>query len=141
MYNPGSTINFREALEWFGLACWPTSPAPSIRNCCCGTNIWLRRTVILKAQIKGRLLLSEADKAMLAEIAHRLGRKALEEVAAAAKPDTILGWYGKLIANKFDGSRFRHSAGRPRVDEETEGLVVQMAKENPTWGYDRIVGG
>ena len=86
---------------------------------------------ILKTQIKGRLLLSEADKATLAEIAHRLGRKALEEVAAAAKPDTILGWYGKLIANKFDGSR---------VDEETERLVVQMAKENPTWGYDRIVG-
>jgi transposase InsO family protein len=95
---------------------------------------------ILKAQIKGRLLLSEADKATLAEIAHRLGRKALEEVAAAAKPDTIVGWYRKLIANKFDGSRFRGSAGRPRVDEETERLVVQMAKENPTWGYDRIVG-
>src|ERR1019366_9059625 len=56
------------------------------------------------------------------------------------KPDTILGWYRQLIANKFDGSRFRRSAGRPRVDEETEGLVVQMAKENPTWGYDRIVG-
>jgi transposase InsO family protein len=95
---------------------------------------------ILKAQVKGRLLLSEADKATLAEIAHRLGRKALEEVAATAMPDTILGWYRKLVANKFDGSRFRHSAGRPRVDEETEGLVVQMAKENPTWGYDRIVG-
>src|ERR1022692_1814436 len=89
---------------------------------------------------RGRLLLSEADKATLAEIAHRLGRKALEEVASAAKPDTILGWYRKLIANKFDGSRFRGSAGRPRVDEETERLVVQMAKENPTWGYDRIVG-
>jgi hypothetical protein len=50
---------------------------------------------ILKAQIKGRLLLSEADKATLAEIAHRLGREALEEVAATAKPDTILGWYRK----------------------------------------------
>jgi Homeodomain-like domain len=95
---------------------------------------------ILKAQINGRLLLSEADKARLAEIAHRLGRKALEEVAATAMPDTILGWYRKLVANKFDGSRFRGSAGRPRVDEETERLVVQMAKENPTWGYDRIVG-
>ena len=79
---------------------------------------------ILKAQIKDRLLLSEADKATLAEIAHRLGRKALEEVAAAAKPDTILGWYRKLIANKFDGSRFRRSAGRSRVDEETEGCVL-----------------
>jgi len=89
---------------------------------------------ILKAQIKGRVLLSEVDKATLAEIAHRLGRKALEEVAAAATPDTILGWYRKLIANKFDGSRFRRSAGRPRVDEEAERLVVQMAKENPNLG-------
>ncbi len=32
-------------------------------------------------------------RATLGEIGHRLGRKALEEVAAAAKPETILGWY------------------------------------------------
>src|SRR5215831_12138457 len=95
---------------------------------------------ILKAQIKGRLLLSEEEKATLAEIAHRLGRKALEEVACTARPDTILGWYRKLIAKKFDGSRFRKRVGRPRIDEEIERLVVRMAKENPGWGYDRIVG-
>jgi putative transposase len=95
---------------------------------------------ILRAQIKGRLLLSDAEKATLAEIAHRLGRKALEEVAAAAKPDTLLAWYRKLIANKFDGSKFRKSRGRPRVDKETERLVVQMARENLGWGYDRMVG-
>ncbi len=46
---------------------------------------------ILKAQLKGRLLLTEAERATLGEIGHRLGRKALEEVAAAAKPETILG--------------------------------------------------
>ena len=49
-------------------------------------------------------------------------------------------WYRKLIASKFDGSKFRKSRGGPRVDEETERLVVRMAKENPGWGYDRIVG-
>jgi putative transposase len=95
---------------------------------------------ILRGQIKGRLLLSEGEKATLAEIAHRLGRGALEHLAATAKPDTILGWYRKLIANKFDGSRFRRRAGRPRMNEEIERLVVQMAEENPRWGYDRIVG-
>jgi putative transposase len=95
---------------------------------------------ILRGQIKGRLLLSEGEKGTLAEIAHRLGRKVLEDVAAAAKPDTILGWYRKLIANKFDGSKFRRSVGRPKVDLETERLVVRMARENPSWGYDRIVG-
>ncbi len=95
---------------------------------------------ILRGQIKGRLLLSEGEKATLAEIAHRLGRMALEDVAATARPDTILGWYRKFIANKFDGSKFRRSVGRPKVDQETERLVLQMARENPSWGYDRIVG-
>jgi putative transposase len=46
------------------------------------------------------LLLSDAEKATLAEIAQRLGRKALEELAAVAKPDTLLAWYRKLIANE-----------------------------------------
>src|SRR2546422_53964 len=66
--------------------------------------------------------------------------KGLEELAAVAKPDTLLAWYRKLIANKFNGSKFRKSWGRPRVDEEIERWVVRMAKENPGWGYDRIVG-
>ena len=95
---------------------------------------------ILKAQIKARLRFSDPERTTLAEIGHRLGRKALEEVAAAAKPDTILGWYRKLIANKFDGSKAQRTQGRPRIDEEMESLVVRMAKENPSWGYDRIVG-
>ena len=59
---------------------------------------------------------------------------------AGAQPDTILGWYRRLIANKFDGSRFRKRVGRPRIAEEIERLVVRMANENPSWGYDRIVG-
>jgi hypothetical protein len=95
---------------------------------------------ILKAQLKGRLLLSDAEKKTLAEIAHRLGRKALEDVANAAKPGTILGWYRKLIARKFVGSKEPRYPGRPRVDCYIEELVIRMAKENVTWGYDRIVG-
>jgi putative transposase len=95
---------------------------------------------ILRGQIKCRLLLSEAEKATLAEIAHRLGRMVLEDVAATAKPDTILGWYRKLIADKFDGSKFRRSVGRPKVDQETERFVGRMAREDSSWGHDRIVG-
>jgi len=95
---------------------------------------------ILRAQIKSRLVLSDAERVTLADIGHRLGRKALEEIATAAKPDTILGWFRKLVAQKFDGSKSCRRRGRPRIDEEIEALVVRMAKENPTWGYDRIVG-
>ena len=96
---------------------------------------------ILREQVKGRLLLSDSEKKTLAEIGFRLGRKSLEDVAKAARPDTILGWYRKLVAQKFDGSKARQSPGRPRVDAEIEQLIVRMAKENPGWGYDRIVGG
>ena len=68
------------------------------------------------------------------------GTKGLEEVASTAQSETILGWYRRLIANKFNGSGFRKRVGRPRVAEEIERLVVRMANENPRWGYDRIVG-
>ena len=60
---------------------------------------------ILKAQLKERLRLSDAERAKLGEIGHRLGRKALGEVATTALPDTILTWYRRLVARKFDGSR------------------------------------
>ena len=95
---------------------------------------------ILKAQLKTSLRLTDAERMTLAEIAHRLGRKALEDVANTAKPDTIMGWYRRLIARKFDGSKSRRYPGRPRMDNEIEQWVVRMAKENSDWGYDRIVG-
>jgi hypothetical protein len=51
---------------------------------------------ILKSRSKGRLQLSDAERAALGEIGHRLGRKALAEVANVARPDTILAWYRNL---------------------------------------------
>src|SRR5215510_13089285 len=79
---------------------------------------------ILKAQLKGQLRLTDAERATLAEIGHRLGRKALAEVATVARPDTILAWYRRLVARKFDGSKARRSPGRPRITWEIEQLIV-----------------
>jgi putative transposase len=95
---------------------------------------------ILRGQLNGRLRLSDAERATLGEIAHRLGRKALAEVANAALPDTILARYRRLVARKFDGSKERRTPGRPRIDRAIEELIVRMAEENRSWGYDRIVG-
>jgi len=94
---------------------------------------------ILRAHLPSRLRLSDAERSTLAEIGKRLGRKALKEVART-KPDTILGWYQRLIARKFDGSRYRAYPGRPRVEPAVEALVVHFARENTSWGYDLIVG-
>src|SRR5882757_4912252 len=82
----------------------------------------------------------KSDRATLGEIGHRLGRKVLAEVATVAQPDTILAWYRKLVARKFDGSQARQGPGRPRVRCEVEQLIVRMASENRDWGYDRIAG-
>jgi transposase InsO family protein len=95
---------------------------------------------ILRAHAPGRLRLSNEERSTLAEIGRRLGRKGLEKVALVAKPETILGWFRKLVAEKFDGSSHRSYRGRPRIAAEVEALIVQMARENSGWGYDRIAG-
>jgi putative transposase len=46
-------------------------------------------------------MLSDAERATLGKIGHRLGRKVLAEVATVARPDTILAWYRKLVARTF----------------------------------------
>jgi putative transposase len=85
---------------------------------------------ILKIQLQGRVKLSDAERATLAEIGHRLGRKALDQVATIARPDTILAWYRKLVAHKFDGSQARRAPGRPLIDRDVEQLIVRMRGES-----------
>ncbi len=95
---------------------------------------------ILRAQIKGRLQLTDGERKTLAEIGKKLGKKVLEEVATIVKPETILAWHRKLVAKKFDGSKKRKYPGRPGVTTEVEDLIVSFAKDNRSWGYDRISG-
>jgi len=95
---------------------------------------------ILRNQIKGRVRLSDGERKTLAEIGQKLGKHALEDVAKIVTPDTILAWHRKLVATKFDGSQQRKAPGRPSIDPELEALVVRMAQENRSWGYDRIAG-
>src|SRR6266446_5067954 len=95
---------------------------------------------ILRSQITGRVRLTDGERKTLAEIGQKLGKQALQEVAKIVKPDTILAWHRKLVAQKFDGSQQRKGLGRPPVDAEVEALVMRLAQENRSWGYDRIVG-
>jgi hypothetical protein len=101
----------------------------------------LEENRILKAHLGARrLCLTDTERRRLAALAHPLGRKCLKEVATLVTPDTLLRWYKRLIAQKFDGSMQRRLLGRPCVPEEVEQLVVRMAVENPRWGYRRIQG-
>jgi hypothetical protein len=95
---------------------------------------------IFRSHLSGRLRLSDPERSTLAEIGKRLGRQHLAQVACIARPDTILAWYRRLIARKFDGSKHRSYPGRPRVDSTVEALIIHMAQENCGWGYDRMAG-
>jgi transposase InsO family protein len=94
---------------------------------------------ILRGHLGGGLRLTDPERRRLARLGKEVGRPGLTAVATIATPDTILRWYRELVAKKYDGNGER-GPGRPRTDGEVAKLVVQMASENPTWGYTRIRG-
>ena len=85
-----------------------------------------------------RILLTNSQRMRMAAKAKRLSRKMLEQCTVLFTPDTVLGWFRKLIAEKYDGSENRKTVGRPRITEEIVNLVIQFKKENPRWGYQKI---
>jgi hypothetical protein len=95
---------------------------------------------IMRQQINGRVQLTDSERKALAELGAKLGKKTLEEIATVAQPDTILAWNRKFADQKAETSEPPKSVGRPRIDREIENMVVRMARENRSWGYDRIQG-
>jgi len=86
-----------------------------------------------------RLRFTDAQRRRLARKAKPLGRRRLGEISPIVAPDTLLRWYRELVAKKYDGSAKR-SPGRPRIAGEIQRLILEMAGENPRWGYTRIQG-
>src|SRR5215467_6145125 len=115
-----------EAMDWKHLLAYITGTVDQellVRN-----EYLVSENRILRNQLKGRLRLSDGERKTLAELAHKLSKQALQEVATIVKPDTILGWHRQLVAQKFDGSKQRKALGRPMIVPELEALVVRMAK-------------
>ena len=94
---------------------------------------------VLRNQIEKRLKLTDPERRTLAEKAVAMGTL-MADTVTIVKPETILKWHRKLVAKKFDGSKHRKKTGRPPVTAEVEELVLSMARDNPSWGYDRIAG-
>src|SRR5262244_905494 len=112
----------REAMDWKTLLAYITGTVDHellVRN-----EYLVTENRILRHQIKGRVRLSDGERKTLAEIGSKLGKQALADVATIVKPDTILGWHRKLVAQKFDGSQQRKRPGRPTIDKAVEDLVV-----------------
>jgi len=95
--------------------------------------------VLIEQQEKDkRILLNNHQRIRLALKAKKLTRKLLEETTVLFTPDTILSWYRKLIAQKYDGSQNAKNPGRPKISKEITDLVIRFKHENPHWGYTRI---
>src|SRR3989449_4065644 len=127
-----------EAMDWKQLLAYITGTVDQellVRN-----EYLVTENRILRNQITGRVRLTDGERTTLAAIGQKLGKQALKDVATIVKPDTILGWHRTFVAQKCDGSQQRKAPGRPTIDPELEALVVRMAQENRSWGYDRIVG-
>ena len=85
-----------------------------------------------------RILLNHHQRIRLAAKAKQLTRRLLEETSVLFTPDTVLGWYRRLIAQKHDGSKNCKNPGRPKISQEITNLVIRFKQENPRWGYTRI---
>ncbi len=97
---------------------------------------------VLKEKLgKKRILLNDDQRRRLAVKGKELGRKALEQLAILVTPDTILSWHRQVIAQNWDYCQRRQQSGRPPTPPEVVELVVRLAGENPTWGFDHIQGG
>src|SRR5271169_4260525 len=95
---------------------------------------------VLKERLGGRRIrFTDTERRRLARKAQTLGRKVLNELETLVTPDTLLRWYRELVASKWNYSH-RRGPGRPRVMKTIVELILQMALENPSWGYTRIRG-
>jgi transposase InsO family protein len=87
---------------------------------------------------KRRLAFTDRQRRRLAIRGRTLGRALLAGIATLVTPDTILAWHRKLVAKKWGFPTGRH--GNAAEMKAITAHVLRMAKENPTWGYDRLQG-
>jgi hypothetical protein len=101
----------------------------------------LTENQVLKEKLgKKRILLNDDQRRRLAVKGKILGRKMLEQVGTIATPDTILRWHREWVAANWDFSKRRNKIGRPPLSPDVVELILRLARENPTWGYNRIQG-
>jgi len=105
-------------------------------------NYLLAENRILRSRVKGRMSFSDSERITLAKAAKPFGRTILREIATLVTPDTLLRWHRRLVDNIATPRRADKCSGpgRPPTDAAVVELVLRFARENPSWGYDRIAG-
>jgi len=89
---------------------------------------------VLRRQVT-RLELRPADRVFLAAASRLLPRASWRSFVVT--PTTLLRWHRRLVARRWT---YPGRVGRPPIGGEIRELVLRLARENPRWGYQRIVG-
>jgi hypothetical protein len=88
---------------------------------------------------------NQAEKATLALLTAQLKKntqrtiRQLGDVIRIVRPETVIRWHQELVRRKWTQPS-QKQVGRPKINQETESLIVRLAKENLRWGYYRIEG-
>jgi hypothetical protein len=96
----------------------------------------LRHELAILRRQPSRPRLTQADRALLAALSRSLPRAPW--AAFSFKPETLLRWHRQLIARRWTYSH--RMPGRPPLERSLRELILRLARENPHWGYKRIVG-
>jgi putative transposase len=89
---------------------------------------------VLRRQL-ARPELSASDRVFLAAASRLLPRASWRSFVVT--PTTLLRWHRRLVAKRWT---YQARVGRPPIGGEVRALVLRLARENPRWGYQRIVG-
>jgi putative transposase len=96
----------------------------------------LRHELAILRRQPRRAPVRPVDRAIFAALARALPRSAWSGLSVS--PSTLLRWHRQLVSRRWT---YPHrTPGRPALDRRVQALVVQLARENPSWGYRRIVG-
>jgi putative transposase len=95
----------------------------------------LRHKVAVLRRTNPKPRLDWTDPALFSALCRHLTRDVLRR--RLVTPATILGGHRRLVAKTWT---YPHRTGRPPITAELSALVGQLARQNPTWGYQRMQG-
>jgi putative transposase len=90
---------------------------------------------VIRRQVS-RPRLEESDRVFLAAASRILSGTSRQSFFV--RPDTLLGWHRRLVQRRWTYAGRR--PGRPATSNDVVALVLRLARDNPRWGYQRIVG-